>query len=116
MVIHLIAEQATVERRSATPGSVVGADGLIPAELVTELANNARLRPLVAPAVAEPHYSPSTQLAAFVRARDLTCRAPGFDRPAIQCDVDHTIRYTEGEPHTRRIWSVYAGPSAASTR
>jgi Domain of unknown function (DUF222) len=96
VVIHLIAEQATVEGRSATPGFVVGADGLIPAELVTELAKNARLRPLVAPAVAEPHYSPSAQLAAFVRARDLTCRAPGCDHPAIQCDVDHTIPYAEG--------------------
>ncbi|REO02017.1 HNH endonuclease, partial [Mycobacterium tuberculosis] len=36
------------------------------------------------------------KLAAFVRARDLTCRAPGCDRPATQCDLDHTIAFADG--------------------
>jgi hypothetical protein len=31
-----------------------------------------------------------------VRARDLTCRAPGCDRPATQCDIDHTVAYADG--------------------
>jgi hypothetical protein len=37
-------------------------------------------------------------LADFVRARDLTCRAPGCDRAATACDLDHTIPYADGGP------------------
>jgi hypothetical protein len=33
-----------------------------------------------------------------VRCRDLTCRWPGCDRPASQCDLDHTIPFAEGGP------------------
>ncbi len=96
VVIHVVAEQATVDGRSQTPAAVLGADGLIPAELAAELAKTARLRPLVPPAATEPHYTPSANLAAFVRARDLTCRAPGCDRPATDSDLDHTIAYADG--------------------
>jgi hypothetical protein len=68
---------------------------LIPAELVTELATSAKLTPLVHPGDAppEPGYVPSKALAEFVRCRDLTCRWPGCDKPAWQCDLDHTIPY-----------------------
>ena len=96
VVIHVIAEQASVEGRGANPGSVLGADGLIPAELVAELAKTARLQPLLTPLGPEPHYTPSAKLAAYVRARDLTCRAPGCDRPATDCDLDHTIPFADG--------------------
>ncbi|BBX98116.1 HNH endonuclease signature motif containing protein [Mycobacterium lacus] len=95
VVIHVVAERASVEGRGQAPGSLLGADGLIPAELVAELATTARLRPLVLPG-AEPGYTPSATLAAFVRARDLTCRAPGCDRPASDCDLDHTIAFADG--------------------
>ncbi len=82
----------------STPGVLVGAEGLIPAELVAELAKSARLAPLtpfrdVAP---EKGYTPSAKLADFVRCRDLTCRAPGCDRPATRCDLDHTVPYAKG--------------------
>ena len=40
--------------------------------------------------------SNSAKLAEFVRCRDLTCRAPGCDRPAVGCDIDHTIPYANG--------------------
>jgi Domain of unknown function (DUF222)/HNH endonuclease len=96
VVIHVVAERSTVEGTGSAPGVLPGVDGLIPAELVAELAASARLVPLIAPAGAEPHYTPSAKLADFVRCRDLTCRAPGCDRPAIDCDVDHTIPYSEG--------------------
>jgi hypothetical protein len=71
-------------------------EGLIPAEVVAELAKSARLVPLRPPAEPETRYTPSTALADFVRCRDLTCRAPGCDRPATECDVDHTIPYAQG--------------------
>lgn len=35
----------------------------------------------------------------FVRCRDdLTCRAPGCDRPAVCCDLGHTVPYRDGGP------------------
>jgi Domain of unknown function (DUF222) len=100
VVIHVIAEQATLDGRGRAPGSEVGADGLIGPELVAELATSAKLVALIHPADAppEPGYVPSQALADFVRCRDLTCRWPGCDRPAYDCDVDHTIPHAQGGP------------------
>jgi Domain of unknown function (DUF222) len=80
----------------SAPGVLSGRHELIPAALVAELAKSARLAPLSPPAGPVPGYTPSARLAAFVRCRDLTCRAPGCDRPAIGCDIDHTIPYADG--------------------
>src|SRR5262249_932658 len=41
-------------------------------------------------------YVPSKALADFVRCRDLTCRWPGCDRPAVDCDIDHAIPFSRG--------------------
>jgi hypothetical protein len=49
-------------------------------------------------ALPEPGYVPSKALADFVPCRDLTCRWPGCDRPAHDCDLDHTIPYVAGGP------------------
>jgi Domain of unknown function (DUF222) len=100
VVIHVIAEHATIEARSGATASQVCADGLIGAELVAELAPSATLVPLVHPvdAAPEPGYVPSKTLADFVRCRDLTCRWPGCDRPAFDCDLDHTIPHAQGGP------------------
>jgi len=100
VVIHVIAEQATIDGCGSAPASEVGADALITPELVAELANSAKLVPLVHPGDAppEPGYVPSRALADFLRCRDLTCRWPGCDRPAQECDLDHTIPYTDGGP------------------
>jgi hypothetical protein len=51
----------------------------------------------------EPNYRPSTQLAEFVRMRDLFCRAPGCDVPADRCDIDHTIPYPIGPTHPSNL-------------
>jgi hypothetical protein len=98
VVIHVVAEQASVEGRGLQAGSMLGSDALIPADLIAELARSAKLRPLTHPGDAspEPHYVPSQALADFVRCRDLTCRFPGCDRPAVRCDVDHTVAYADG--------------------
>jgi hypothetical protein len=79
---------------------LMGSEWLIPADVIATLAAEARLRPIVHPAdaPAEPGYVPSRALADFVRCRDLTCRAPGCDKPAIACDLDHTIPYGIGGP------------------
>jgi hypothetical protein len=99
VVIHVLAEQATVSGESATPGYLPGF-GALPAETVRDLATRARVRPLK-PAdkfTAEPQYRPSTALAEFVRARDLCCRFPGCDVPAEFCDLDHSVAWAAGGP------------------
>ena len=100
VVIHVITDQATVDGRSAASASEVCADGLVSAELVAELAAGAKLVPLAHPidAAPEPGYVPSKKLAEFVRCRDLTCRWPGCDHPAFDCDLDHTVPYGDGGP------------------
>jgi hypothetical protein len=98
VVMHVIAEQASLN--GSGPGSEVAADGLITPELIAELAGTAKLVPLVHPGDSPPElrYTPSKALADFVRCRDLTCRWPGCDHPAWDCDVDHTIPYSDGGP------------------
>ncbi len=99
VVIHVIAEQATLDGRGSAPGSELNTDGLITPELLAELAAAGKLVPLAHPgtdAAPEKGYTPSKALADFVRCRDLTCRAPGCDRPAVHCQIDHTIPYGEG--------------------
>ncbi|HSS24471.1 MAG TPA: HNH endonuclease signature motif containing protein, partial [Mycobacterium sp.] len=100
VVIHVIAEQATIHGSGSAPASEVGADGLIAPELVAELAKSAKLVPLVHPADAPPEsgYVPSAALADFVRCRDLTCRWPGCARSALECALDHTLPYAAGGP------------------
>ncbi|HOB48862.1 MAG TPA: DUF222 domain-containing protein [Mycobacterium sp.] len=100
VVIHVVADQSALEGSTDNPAHLYGSDTLISADLLREIAATARLRPLIHPAnaPAEPHYRPSRALADFVRARDLTCRAPGCDRPATECDLDHTIPYGRGGP------------------
>ena len=100
VIIHVIAEAATVEGTGDTPAAMIGYEGLIPAELITELAQTARLQPLIHPgdAPAEAGYRPSKALADFVRHRDLTCRFPNCDVPASDCDLDHVIPHADGGP------------------
>ncbi|MGA8332682.1 MAG: DUF222 domain-containing protein, partial [Mycobacterium sp.] len=96
VVVYVVAEQASVDGTGTTPGYMAGVDELIPPQVVAELAKSATLRPLAFPSAAEPRYTPSAGLADFVRCRDLTCRAPSCDEPAVHCDVDHTIPYADG--------------------
>ncbi|OBG75147.1 MULTISPECIES: HNH endonuclease signature motif containing protein [unclassified Mycobacterium] len=98
VVVHVIAEQATLDGSGTAPGAQLGSEGLLPPELVAELAESAKRVPLAHPADAPPEagYLPSKALADFVRCRDMTCRAPGCDRPATDCDIDHTVPYGRG--------------------
>lgn len=100
VVVHVIAEQASLDGTGDAPASEVGVDSLIPPEVLAELAKTARLQPLVHPtdAASECGYAPSKALADYVRCRDLTCRFPGCDQSAIGCDIDHTIAFADGGP------------------
>lgn len=96
VVIHLLAERATLEADGASPGYLPGF-GIQPAETVRALAPGARLTPLGVPDGPEPGYRPSAGLARFIRWRDLSCRWPGCQ--ARVCDTDHTVPYPQGPTH-----------------
>ena len=53
--------------------------------------------------VRAPEQNPSDRFAnaaltRWIRLRDRTCRAPGCRRPAVSCQLDHTIRHHDGGP------------------
>lgn len=100
VVIHVIAEQATIDGAGDNPGAMLGSDWLIPADVIADLAKTSRVRPLVHPVDAPPEsgYCPSRALADFVRCRDLTCRFPNCDVAATDSDVDHTVAHHDGGP------------------
>ncbi|OYN80678.1 HNH endonuclease signature motif containing protein [Mycolicibacterium sphagni] len=105
VVIHVVADQATLNGAAAKPAYLLDTGELISPELLAELKATARQRPLIVPIDAPPDssYHPSRALADFVRARDLTCRAPGCDKPATKCDIDHTVPWPDGPTHASNL-------------
>ena len=103
VVIHVLAEEATVAGDSEAPGYLTGF-GPVPATLLRDLAATAKLKPLLRPSSdPELQYRPSAALAEFVRLRDLTCRFPGCDMPAEVCDIDHTVPFPSGPTHPSNL-------------
>ncbi|MDT7731238.1 MAG: hypothetical protein QOK45_1491 [Mycobacterium sp.] len=88
----------------APPAFVIGA-GVMPAPLLAATLERATVRAIVHPGDGPPEaqYRPSRALADFVRCRDLTCRWPGCDKPAYDCDLDHTVPYPIGPTHASNI-------------
>ena len=93
VVIHMLAEQATVEGSGDHPG-YLPKFGIQPAESVRAQRKTAKLKPLTSPGDAQPGYRPSVALSSFIWWRDLTCRWPGCDAPV--CDTDHTVPHPAG--------------------
>jgi hypothetical protein len=92
----------TLRGLSQDPGELEGW-GLLDADTARELAADGELRRwLIEPGtgrlldVGAGTYRPNAALDRFVRARDRTCRFPNCNRPAVRCDLDHTVAYREG--------------------
>ncbi|MDT5410172.1 MAG: hypothetical protein QOG14_2392 [Mycobacterium sp.] len=101
-VIHVLAEQATLDGTSDKPGYLPGF-GILPAESMRALATTATCKPLTIPTQAESGYRPSAKLVEFLRWRDLTCRWPGCEKPAGKSDIDHTVAYPVGPTHPSNL-------------
>lgn len=101
VVIHVLAEQATVAGTGDNPG-YLPKFGIQPAVAVRELARHAKLKPVpLADNGIQPGYRPSMALAEFIRCRDLTCRWPGCAAPIS--DLDHTVPYPSGPTHPSNL-------------
>lgn len=100
VVINVIAERDTVVGAGTTPGYVCGY-GVVDAGQVRELAAKATMRLVTEPdvdAAAAQRYQPTVSVQRWVRCRDLTCRFPGCEHPAEDCDVDHTAPFDHINP------------------
>lgn len=104
VVIHVVADAATVTGGAPIPGYINGY-GVLPAEMVRALLPAATVRRVDHPlgADAENGYRPSRALAEFIRCRDLTCRFPDCDAPAEVCDIDHTMPWPYGPTHASNL-------------
>jgi len=99
VVINVVASDQTVYHDGDRPGYLAG-HGVIDAEQVRQLAEAASVltaNPVTSP-VEALRYQPPAALERAVRCRDLTCRFPGCSRPAIACDLDHTIPFNHRDP------------------
>ncbi|MCV7170662.1 DUF222 domain-containing protein [Mycobacterium manitobense] len=124
VVIHVVADQSALDARpdpamhgdhdtpAAAPepaerprAALIVGGGIIPGPLLAELiARGARVRDIRTPCeAAEQRYRPSAALADFVRMRDMTCRYPGCDRPAVIADIDHTVAHPRGPTHASNL-------------
>lgn len=95
--------KTTAQLRNAplAPTAVIVGGPVLPAPQVAELVKGgAKVRTVQHPGnEPEQRYRPSVKLAEWVRMRDLTCRAPGCDRPAVFSDIDHTVPWPAGPTH-----------------
>jgi len=109
VLVHVIADQATVDGRNDEPAFMDG-HGVISAahlrDLLTRGDSTVRLLNPETADVSLPTYRPSdayrpsTALDTFVRSRDGYCTMPGCDQPAWRCDVDHVTEYDHDNPST----------------
>lgn len=90
----------------AEAAGVIAGYGPIPPALAAQIAAETTWRRLLTdPAtgavldVGTTRYKPTAAIAAFVTARDRTCRC-GCGQPARSCDLDHTVPFPDGPTST----------------
>lgn len=101
-VVHVTVGVGTLMGVDDLPGEIAGY-GPIPADMARDIAaDGVWKRLLVDPKsgalldFGRTVYRPPAALRDFVLARDRTCRKPGCLRPAHQCDIDHTVPFSDG--------------------
>ncbi|MEI6404910.1 MAG: DUF222 domain-containing protein [Actinomycetes bacterium] len=95
--------EAATDASSPLIGEIASTGLMLEGSAITQLLEDARFRRIIV----EPEtgrlldfgretYRPPTHLRNAVKARDLTCRAPGCVRPARYCDLDHVEPWESG--------------------
>ena len=104
--VQVVVSLETLLGASQNPGEIVETGGLLSATSVRELATTSRLRRLIVDPTdgrllefGRTTYRPPQPLRDKIIARDRHCRAPGCNRPAIRCDLDHRIAWQD-DGHT----------------
>ena len=98
------ASQQKLATPTGSPALLLGRGALSNTLLAEAICNGATIKPIRMPgAEPEPHYRPSTELAEFVRMRDLFCRFPGCTVSAKRCDLDHAIPWPSGATHASNL-------------
>ena len=111
VVIRVIAERAAVDAAAQSASlqqpstALLLGRGVLPTPLLAEaIRTGATVKPIRMPGdQPEPGYRPSTELAEFVRMRDLFCRFPGCDVVAEYCDIDHARPWPLGPTHASNL-------------
>jgi hypothetical protein len=113
--VHITLDLPTALGLADNPADLAGY-GPLPAHLARALAadgNWHRLiyEPLTGALLDQGHtsYKPSAALTRFIHNRDKTCCFPGCSRPAIRCDLDHTIPYDPTQPGGGRTDRINLG-------
>ncbi|GAA3225311.1 HNH endonuclease signature motif containing protein [Pseudonocardia petroleophila] len=101
-LITVVVPYSTLIGADEGPCEITGY-GPIPAHLARDIAADAVWRRLVTDPLSgavldhgRATYRPPAALADHVRARDVTCRAPGCRRAATTCELDHVIAWADG--------------------
>jgi hypothetical protein len=85
------------------PAQILGGHTIPATHLSALIAAGARTTAIDYCPEPAPGYRPTTSLARFIRARDMTCRFPGCHCPADICDIDHAIAYPYGPTHRANL-------------
>jgi hypothetical protein len=110
---------ATGQAGDAEPAGELAGYGALPVGVIRSLAGDASWRRWVLEPVTghlldlgKHRYTPSPELAEYVRARDRYCRYPGCNRTAARGDLDHLDPYNHQRPPDDE--QAPGGPTSAS--
>ncbi len=94
----VLADRTTGVLLPGTPGVGASVGASVGARVGAGVGAGVRAEGGTATDVASRSYRPSARLAAYVVARDSTCRFPGCRVPAWRCDLDHIEPFDDRRP------------------
>ncbi len=96
VVVHLVANQDTLEDPESLEPAQVSGFGVINAAQARHIATQPGTRIRTLHAKDTDRYRPTRTLDTYIRCRDQMCRFPGCSHPADTADLDHSIAYAAG--------------------
>ncbi len=96
VIVHLVANQNTIEDSECTEPVKVSRFGVITASQARQIAAQPGTRISTLHAKDTDRYRPTRALDTYVRCRDQLCRFPDCSHPAETADLDHSVAYADG--------------------